>query len=450
MSAYSQPLDLSADLATASQAFLAEVRDWIHACIERYADAPATDVHDQGTFTTGWEPYIRATGDAEALTFMKDLRDRIHNHFVESGQWRHGYWTLHEAHHGTEHFELFLGALLRLDPNDAETKRQILDAAEHVGNWVADVPDWFNWETVRFHSLFIGTDGVKHEPGSEINTPDHLRFVNICLLAYDASEDERYLDFATRYAGEWAAAILAEETIPIALTVEGPLYEFAGDNESTYRSFVGEVAGLHSPVERAENLLSSDAVNAFLRLWKETGRAHFRAAVEKLLDVLITQLGDPDAGVVADAVRSYRHWTGDDRYDGAVIAVVQQGAPRIVRTITLDTDFRHDHKPSGVGKRSDMPRWLENSSPRWHNPITMAVAAEIQHDEHRAARALDLARVTFALALEAFPDGRDHGCAARTVSAVARGHGRDNHAGMTTAVLGPLLNEFQPHLVSAD
>lgn len=31
------------------------------------------------------------------------------------------------------------------------------------------------------------------------------------------------------------------------------------------------------------------------------------------------------------------------------------------------------------------------------------------------------------------------GCSARSVSAVARGHGRDNNAGMTTAVLAPLL-----------
>ena len=55
------------------------------------------------------------------------------------------------------------------------------------------------------------------------------------------------------------------------------------------------------------------------------------------------------------------------------------------------------------------------------------------------ARAVDLARTYFLLARAAFPDGRDHGCSARSVSAIARGHGRENHAGMTTAVLGPAL-----------
>ena len=79
------------------------------------------------------------------------------------------------------------------------------------------------------------------------------------------------------------------------------------------------------------------------------------------------------------------------------------------------------------------------------NPITLAVAAEILGDDALAARALDLARAYFALARQALPDGRDHGCAARTVSAVARGHGRDNHAGVVTAVLGPLGEGFRPN-----
>jgi hypothetical protein len=82
---------------------------------------------------------------------------------------------------------------------------------------------------------------------------------------------------------------------------------------------------------------------------------------------------------------------------------------------------------------------LEDGAPRRFNPITLAVAAEISDDNRGAIRALDLARTTFTLAREAFVDGRNHGCAARTVSAIARGHGRENHAGMITAVLGPML-----------
>ena len=43
------------------------------------------------------------------------------------------------------------------------------------------------------------------------------------------------------------------------------------------------------------------------------------------------------------------------------------------------------------------------------------------------------------LARASFSDGREHGCSARSVSAVARGHGRDNNTGILTGVLGPLM-----------
>jgi hypothetical protein len=442
MPLYTTSVPLNRSLPDACNQFLETLGEWMHASVDRFGSAPATDVHDQGTYMTGWEPFIKATRDERALAFMKTQRDRICNHFVESGQWRHGYWTMHEAHHGTEHYELFLGSLLRLDPADNETGRQLTDAAEHMGNWSKDLPDWFNYKSRRFHSLFFGAQGIRSEPGMDLNTPDHLRCINICLLAYAAGGDQRYLDFAALYAGEWADAILADEKLPIGLMDTGPIYDFAGDDEAIYRSFMGEVGDLDDPVNRAENFLTSDTINTFLNLGRKTGHVRFRHAAERLLDVLSTQLVDPDAGVVADAIRRYRQWTGNARYDGAILSAVKQLAPAGVRELSLDTDTRLARKPAGVGKRSDMPRWLEDGIPRRHNPITLAVAAEIQGDEQLAAQAVGLAHAAFLLSCRAFPDGRDHGCAARTVSAIARGHGRDNHAGMTTAVLGPIMECF--------
>lgn len=440
MPIYTQPLDPSASVTEARERFVADVSSWIHDCMERYADAPATDVHDQGTYTTSWEAYVRKSGDASILAFLKTARDRMRDHYAETGLWRHGYWVMQEAHHGTEHYELFLGMLLRLDPEDAETCRQIVDAAEHMGNWSADVPDWFDYDRNRYHSFFFGTDGVRHEPGSALNRPDHLRCVNVCLLAYDASGDRRtqrprYLDFSIRYGGEWADALLAHDTFPIGLTQESVLYDLGSEDAASYRSRVGEASTPASALDRAENILASDGINTFLRLWRESGDGRFRRAAERLLDVLTTQLRDPDAGAVAAAVRDYRRWTGDPRYDGAILAAVADNAPGAISVLALDTDRQLTGRPSGVGKRSDMPFWLEDGQPRRHHPITLAVAAEISHDDALAIHALDRARVAFALARKVFPDGRDHGCAARTVSAIARGHGRENHAGVITAVL---------------
>ena len=299
MPIFTQAVTPSTSVAAAHARFQQEIATWIAACMARYERSPATDVHDQGTYTTSWEPYIRATGDAAALTFLKATRDRIRDHFEATGQWRHGYWTMQEAHHGTEHYELFLGMLLRLDPDDAETKRQLLDAAEHMGNWCDDVPPWFDYATNRFHSFFFGTDAVRTEPGDEFNRTDHLRGANICLLAYAASDDRRYLDFAARYAGAWADAILAGPALPIGLMPDRPLFHGGDTHEAVYRAFVGEASAPATSVDRAENFLASDAVNTFLRLWRLTGDTRFRHAAERLLDVLSDELAHRvDAAVV--------------------------------------------------------------------------------------------------------------------------------------------------------
>lgn len=433
-------IEPSADLAEARDRFLADVRSWVVECIARYGDAPATDVHDQGTYTTAWEPYIEATRDDEALAFMRRLRDRTRDHFVATGQWRHGYWTMQEAHHGTEHFELFLGALSRLDPGDTVTTEQLLDAAEHLGNWAPEVTPWFDWDHRLYRSTFFGTGGVRTEPGMEVNIPDHLRCVNICLLTFQASGEQRFLDLAAVYGGQWAWAVVDEAALPVALTVDGPLTTLSQEEERNYRAFVGQAPpDLASAVDRAENLLASDATGAFLTLWRETGDDQFRLAAERLLDVVVTQLDDPDAGVAADAIRRYRRVTGDNRYDTTVLRAVERLDPWGCETLALDLDFRLTSRPPGMGKREDMLRWLEDGKPRRHNPILLALAAEITSDRALATRALDIARAYFAAAKSALPDGRDHGCAARTVSAVARGNGRENHAGVVTAVLGPLV-----------
>ena len=288
---HSRRVEPSHDLDHACQRFVDDLRRWAYAAINRYADEPPTDVHDQGTYTTGWEPLLRANADERIVPFLQQTRDRIRDHFTQTRQWRHGYWRMQEAHHGTEHYELFLGALQRVVPQDRETARQLDDAAEHMGNWSSGAPDWFDWDRRRFHSLFFGGDGLRVEPGMALNPPDHLRCVNICLLAASnpqtATVKSRYIELAAAYAGEWADAILAGDALPIALTADGALYQFSEEDNALYYSFMGEAPDLQSEVDRAENLLGSDAINTFLRLWRETGELRFRRAAERVLDPLV-------------------------------------------------------------------------------------------------------------------------------------------------------------------
>lgn len=440
----SAPIERSPSLEQASKVFFDEIGFWIRSCVAEYGGAPPTDGHDQGTYTTSWDGWIRASGDSRPLEFMKRLRDDIRAHFSASGRWRHGYWRKQEAHHGTEHFELFLGTLWRLDPSDGETIGQLLDAAEHLGNWVEGVPEWFDWSSGLFKSFFFGTAEVDAEGSKAINAPDHFRCVNIALLAHGAGGGESYLELARLHAGRWAEAILASETPPAGLGPDGAIEGFGGEEKPgrvPYGDRVGQ-ARLDTAIDRAENFLASGAIDALLELWARTGEERFRAAAERLLDVVATQLGDPDAGAAADSLCEYRRRTGSARYDGALREAAAALDPWAARELSLDPGRTPGIRRTGIGKRADQPLWLEDGQPRRANPITLACAAEVGGDERLAAAALDLGRTYLRLARQAFEHGRRHGCSAQTVSAVARGHGRENNAGVATACHARIARAF--------
>jgi hypothetical protein len=474
-------IESSDDLGEACDQFLDRLGAWIHLCVRRHRRASATDVHDQATYTTSWEPWVRARDSGPVRGFLAALRDKIARHFHRTRQWRHGYWRLSDVHHGTEHFELFLGTLWRIDPHDAATRDQLLDVAEHFGNWSRDVPPWFDWDSGLFHSAVFGTDGVLPGATPRINVPDHLRCINLCLLAHQSTGCARYGELAARHGGLWADAIAGDARLPVALGESGPLYEL-GDwkvarhgpaaPRSALRAWIGRriaraqhywnspaaddrVVAIPPPasltdVDRAERFLASNGVPTFLRLWQLTGQHRFRDAAERLLDRLVTQLHDPDAGAVAGVLRAYRDTTGDDRYDRDVLAAADRLTPWSFDDIAVDRSSpRYSRQPTGVGKRKDMVRWFEDGRARRHSPVLLALAAEIRNDRALAIRAVDLARTYFVLATHAFPDGRDHGCGSRSVNAVARGHGRDNDTGVVTGVLAPMLRMMKAESASA-
>jgi hypothetical protein len=293
---HTRAIERSRDFDEAAARFLDALGDWARACMERYGDAPATDGHDQGTFVTGLEPHVRARPDEGVLPFLKTLRDRIRAHHEASDAWWHGYWRRQEAHHGTEHFEIFLGALARLDPHDSETIRQMEDAAEHAGNFADEVPAWFDWKRALFRSTYLGTEEVGRENEALLNVPDHFRLINIALLAHALTDHERYLRLARAAGAPWADAIEADPSaVPMGLDTEGALYSFEEQQERAY-DFVGAAPPLEENLGRAENILASDGHNTLLRLWAHTGEARFRGAAERILDRLTDQLHDPDAG----------------------------------------------------------------------------------------------------------------------------------------------------------
>lgn len=434
----SRPVPHSPSFADACDSFLDSVASWALDCTHRYGNLTPTDVHDQLTYTTGWEPVLTHRFAPEIEDFLREEGLKVEHHFVRSGTWEHGYWRKQEAHHGTEHFELYLGMMARLYPDNVDVRCQILDAVEHIGNEVSDIPPWYDRDTGLFRSLWLGSGHVGTDP-QQFNTPDHLRLINMILIAQPFRDDHALWDLALDYTGRWADAILSEPEIPIGLGTDGVLATMPNESDAGYRSFMGMVGKLDTPLDRAENLFASGALSTLTAFWESSGQERFLSAAHHMIQAMLPALSDPDAGPLAHNLRLFRARTGVTDYDDAIVEVARSWKEPCSKTLSVDIDRQRAIRPPGIGKRTDMPDWYENGHPRRFNPITLSVAAEITADAELATRALDLAHTYFQLAVDTMQDGRNHGCAANTINAVARGHGRDAGCGMSTAVLAPTL-----------
>lgn len=421
----------SDDKDEAVQRFLDAIRQWTRRTVDAFPDGYVSDSHDGGTFMVPWVPYIRATDDPVPLDFMRRYRDAAKRHFEKTGQWLDGYWRRQEAHHGTEHFDIFLRALWQLDPADPHTVEQLEDAAEHIGNWKDGLPQWYDADANLFRSMHLGTE-VVGEP--TCNIPDHLRLVSLCLLAHAMTRRERYLRLAREYGLRWADAVTRAETLPIGIDADGPVYDL-GEDETTYRSFVGAAPkDLSQNLSRAENLIASGAPDLFLELWQRTHVREFRGAAERLVDLATDVLASPIAWQAQAAVARYRRQTTDTRYDNAV-ATLPPEALRPVQTLTLVPAPDTPCTSGPMGMRGDKPDWLDEDGAPAPSPLLQALAAEVAQDDALATQALDLALAHFHLAQQAFGDTCEHGCGSRSLAAVARGHGRLNGAGVVSEVL---------------
>ncbi|WP_309386771.1 hypothetical protein [Cerasicoccus frondis] len=418
------------DPREAGKCLLRELRSWADDCIRRYENEPPLDTPDQAVYATGWLPLLYFEPAHHGARFLHKLRDLTARHFQSSEAWRHGYWRIADVTRGMQHFEIFLAQLARFD-DDVVTIGQLLDAAEHLGNWSEDVDPWYDAEKRIFPSHTFGAEGFNKDSSPEFNTPEHFHCISLALAAYRINRSQRYAKWAIEYGGRWADAIIAGEMLPVGLDENGAVYEphIANDPREN----------LH----RGEALLSAGAVEALLKLWNISADLRFRQAAEAIIDALMPELLDPDAGALAAAIRFYRRIAKSNRYDARVMQEFAHLIPAGIEVIDLDVAPIFGSDVLGIGKCSDQPHWKEDGQIRQHNPILIGLAAEVSNDPALATLALDFGTAYLSLAQRAFPDGREDSESARTVSAVARGHARDNGAGVVTEILVPLMARFK-------
>lgn len=176
------------------------------------------DSHEAGGHYRILFPHLQVRGDASILSGMARV-------FAARRAWAksslfHGYVDCDEVHHQPETFLFFQMPLMFLT-GEREVAASVEDFAHHVGNWVADVPAWYDWERHGFRSTWLGTRAIRAFPPYDYQEANHFRFVAAAVAAFVATGEERYRELATDYALRWCGHIeeLAARGEPIACSI---------------------------------------------------------------------------------------------------------------------------------------------------------------------------------------------------------------------------------------
>jgi len=424
----------------------AEMSAWIKQSLPLQRRIPWTGGHDEGTFLSAWFGYYVLTGEERTAEFLRWMRDGwlawADKNLV------HGYYPRGEVHHQPETFLIFLTRMLHLDPKHEPTLRAMDHLAHHVGNWVEGVPEWYDWQRRRFRSYWLGVEVVREEPPYDCEIADHIRLAEILLATYLANGDKRYLDFCRQYADKWCDEILAKGG-----RVPGVLFP-TQDAKKIMAEYVrpsGQppVPGAArawdgNPSAGVEMHVAACSMDFLMDMFLLTEQERYIAAVKKMMPHVIEAIADPYSEPPGSLYSRYRKITGDTFLDERAMelrgAMPEVESPRSQLMIADTMDLPH---PMGIGRRRDDLRWgyrkadgtmVEETGP---SAGSLFLAWQITGEEEYLARALGRAADRIALARRHLVDGRHHGCAGATISAVASGHGRCPGIGCVTATLYP-------------
>ena len=419
-----------------------EMDAWIAASSQFHKHVPFLGVHDEGSFIASWLCHYQLTRDPGIIEFARFLRDGF-------AQWAesnllHGFFPEGEVHHQTEIFNNFLLRLWHVAPDDL-TAKLILDAAEHIGNWVPGLPEWYDWNEDRFLGWHIGTERAGDDDPFEV--PDHFRLIQLALGAYLICGDDRYLDLSTRWTTRWASAIIADPDEPLdAMLAEGVA------NASIVRAAQGAAHAGPGKAGKVEPYVAAGAIDVLLDLHSITDDPLYANAARVLCALLVDELADPHSNPPGAILHRYRLQTQDTSLDARILGQLAgaSGQPSGAPVMLVDEIARGPIP--GIGKRSDMVRWgyreedgslVPEDAP---SPSALMLGYQITGSTDFADRALTMAAGRLRLARQSLRDGRRHGCSARSIGAVASGHGRDSGYGNVTGCFYALAHGAVKHV----
>ena len=422
-----------------------EMGRWLKQSMLLDPPGPNDGGEDEANYALAWFPHYLTTGDATVLEHFDALKAALHGWVKRDCL--HGYEPKAEAHHGPEPFLLFLPRYIGLVPEDAEATNLLTDAAEHIGNWVPEIPPWYDYDRDVFIGYNIGSRDVTNDEKNAYEMAEHFRFIHIALAASRVTGEERYLTWALRYGRKRAERLIAApDSMPLIWTLDGEGLDESAVNAKNLHRLVASTHHIPGdPLAGIEVLLASGAIYALGDLYLLSGEEIFKTAAKRIVEPLVTSLGDPFNDPAAAALSYYR-WTFEDtEFDAAIrveLADLPDESPKLLALIFPQEARRRE---PGVGKRSDMAYWGEWSDDGSVKPIqepstaTLTLAYQVTGETVYAMRALRSAATRLGIARRVLRGGREHADMGGAVCSVAAGHGRNWGQGAVTACYGPLL-----------
>ena len=400
---------------------------------------------DEANYALAWFPHYLVTGSESVREHFGELLKQLGG-WVER-ECHHGYEKEAEAHHGTEPFLLFLPRYLGLFPDDKKAAVLLEDAAHHIGNWVDEVPDWYDWDNDHFIGYRIGSVDVANDERTSVELAEHFRFLHIALAAHRVTGEDRYYDWALQYGRKRAERILAVEgdRLPLMWTHDHkPVFQEELLSDQKYMG-----AGNHhipgDPLVGVEVMLASGAIYALGDLFRESGEDVFQAAAKRIAEPLIGELLDPYSDPGAAALLYYRWTFKDDSLDAQIEKQIGKLPDEEAGDLTMMFPEVRKRVVPGVGKRMDMTYWgvwqKDGAAAQTQEPSTSALslAYHLTGDLDYARRAFKQAERKLSMARRVLRGGREHADMGGGVCSTAAGHGRNWGWGAVTGCYGPLM-----------
>ncbi len=422
-----------------------EMGRWLKQSMMLDPPGPNRGGEDEANYALAWFPHFIITGDPNVLKHFDALKAALIGWVKRDCL--HGYEAKAEAHHGTEPFLLFLPRYIGLQPDDTEAISLLTDAAEHIGNWVEDIPAWYDYARDTFVGYNIGTKYVENDENSAYELAEHFRFIHIALAAYRITGEQRYVEWGLRYGRKRAERLIsAPDPMPLLWDLNGDgLSEADVDAKNLHRLVASSHHIKGDPLSGIENLLASGAIYALGDLYHLSGEEIYQSAAKRIVEPLLTSLNDPYNDPAAAAISYYRWTFNDIGYDDVITDILQELPSTSPDLLALVFPQETRRREPGVGKRADKAYSGELSDDGSVTPIrepstaTLTLAYQVTGNISYAARAIHNAFIRLNMARRVLRGGREHADMGGAVCSVAAGHGRNWGQGAVTACYGPLL-----------